>query len=51
MEDRRLTNWSDWYRFARRTLEYAHGEAVVYANVRAVEEINRQTGAHAPPAA
>ena len=39
----RLTTWIDWYRFARRELEYTHGEAVVYANVRTVEDLNRDT--------
>jgi hypothetical protein len=39
--DRRLTSWVEWYRFARRELEYAHGEAVVYANIRTVEDLNR----------
>jgi len=39
--DRRLTSWVEWYRFARRELAYAHGEAVVYANVRTVEDLNR----------
>ena len=28
MADRRLTSWDEWYRFARRELGYAHGEAV-----------------------
>ncbi len=42
MDGHRLTTWLDWYRFARLTLEYTHGEAVVYANVRAVEERNRR---------
>jgi hypothetical protein len=42
MDDRRLTSWIEWYRFARRELEYAHGEAVVYANVRTVEDLNHQ---------
>ena len=37
----RLTTWIDWYRFARKTLAYAHGEAVSYANVRFAEEANR----------
>jgi hypothetical protein len=40
--ERRLTSWNDWYRFARRELEYTHGEAVAYANVRAVEDSNRR---------
>jgi hypothetical protein len=39
--ERRLTSWIEWYRFARRELDYAHGEAVVYANVRTVEDLNR----------
>jgi hypothetical protein len=38
----RLTGWIDWYRFARAELEYTHGEAVVYANLRTVEELNRR---------
>lgn len=43
MNDHRLRTWIDWYRFARRELEYTHAEAVVYANVRFVEEQNRET--------
>lgn len=42
MDGRRLTGWIEWYRFARRTLEYEHAEAVVYANVRTVEDGNRE---------
>jgi hypothetical protein len=38
----RLTGWIDWYRFAREKLGYVHAEAVVYANVRTVEEENRR---------
>ncbi len=49
MDGRRLTTWIDWYRFARRDLEYTHGEAVLYANVRFVEEQNR-AGAVGPRA-
>ena len=45
MDDRRLRTWTDWYRFARRELEYSHREAVAYANVRTVEEQNRQHAA------
>jgi hypothetical protein len=41
LDDRRLAGWTEWYRFARRELEYAHAEAVVYANVRTVEDLNR----------
>ena len=37
-----LTGWIDWYRFAREKLEYGHEEAVVYANLRTVEELNRR---------
>ncbi len=44
MDDRRLRSWIDWYRFARRELEYTHSEAVSYANVRAVEDRNRDRG-------
>jgi hypothetical protein len=43
MPEQRLTSWIDWYRFARGKLDYSHTEAVVYANVRAVEEANRET--------
>jgi hypothetical protein len=42
MDDHRLRTWIDWYRFARREFEYTHGEAVLYANLRSVEEQNRQ---------
>lgn len=34
--------WVDWYRFARESFEYTHGEAVVYANLRTVEDLNRR---------
>jgi hypothetical protein len=44
IDDRRLTSWIDWYRFARRELDYGHGEAVVYANVRTVEDLNHRRG-------
>ncbi len=43
MSPDRISGWTDWYRFARETLAYGHEEAVVYANLRFVEEINRQT--------
>ena len=39
-EGRRPSSWRDWHRFARRQLDYGHDEAVVYANVRTVEEQN-----------
>jgi hypothetical protein len=35
--------WNDWYRFARDELGYEHGERVEYANLRYVEEQNRET--------
>ena len=41
-DSHRLTTWTDWYRFARRTLELDHGEAVSYATARFVEEQNQQ---------
>jgi hypothetical protein len=37
----RISGWINWYRFARKTLDYDHDEAVVYANLRHVEETNR----------
>lgn len=41
--ERRIRGWIDWYRFARATLGYGHDEAVAYANLRYVEETNRDT--------
>jgi hypothetical protein len=38
----RLTGWIDWCRFARERLEYDHDKAVVSANRRSVEDLNRQ---------
>jgi hypothetical protein len=40
-ESKRLYGWTDWYRFAREELGYAHHESAEYANVRFVEEQNR----------
>jgi len=40
MSEQRLRSCIDWYRFARETLDYTHPEALVYANVRAVEDAN-----------
>src|SRR3954447_23136978 len=42
MHDRRLTSWIDWYRFARRELDYSYAEAAAYANVRTVEDMNHR---------
>ncbi len=41
MQQKRLTRWEDWYRFARNELGYAHQESVEYATLRYVEEMNR----------
>ena len=35
--------WNEWYRFARDELEYVHDERVEYANLRYVEEQNRES--------
>ena len=35
--------WTAWYRFARDELGYEHEERVEYANLRFVEEQNRET--------
>jgi hypothetical protein len=35
--------WTEWYRFARDELGYAHEERVEYANLRFVEDQNRET--------
>jgi hypothetical protein len=35
--------WTAWYRFARDELGYGHEERVEYANLRFVEEQNRET--------
>ena len=42
-EPDRPSGWSDWYRFARDELGYAHDESAEYANLRFVEEQNRET--------
>jgi hypothetical protein len=44
----RLRRWTDWYTFARKRLEYDHGEADSYARVRYAEELNRQKLAGEP---
>jgi hypothetical protein len=33
--------WNDWYDFARSELGFAHDESAEYANLRFVEEQNR----------
>jgi hypothetical protein len=38
-----LRTWIDWYRFARRELEYPRSEAAASADVRTVEDQNRQS--------
>lgn len=35
--------WTEWYRFAKDKLDYEHEERVEYANLRFVEEQNRET--------
>jgi hypothetical protein len=40
-QPKRPHGWSDWYRFARHELGYAHDESAEYANLRFVEEQNR----------
>jgi hypothetical protein len=40
--DSRPHVWTDWYRFARDELELGHDERVEYANLRYVEEQNRE---------
>jgi hypothetical protein len=42
-EPSRPHGWTDWYRFARNELGYAHEESAEYANLRFVEEQNRDT--------
>jgi hypothetical protein len=42
MSSLRITTWIGWYRFARGTLDHGHDEAVAYANLRFVEEMNRK---------
>jgi hypothetical protein len=37
------TRWAEWYRLARYALACSHHEAVQYANLRFVEEQNRET--------
>jgi hypothetical protein len=45
-----LTSWLEWYRFARERLEQGHQEAIVYANLRSAEELNRRMLRERPPA-
>jgi hypothetical protein len=35
-------SWAEWYRFAAEELGYGHDECVEYANLRYVEEQNRE---------
>jgi hypothetical protein len=42
MASARISGWVGWYRFACERLGYGHKEAVTYANLRSVEEMNRQ---------
>jgi hypothetical protein len=35
--------WNDWYRFSRDEFGYDHEECVEYANLRYVEEQNRES--------
>jgi hypothetical protein len=41
--DSRPHAWTDWYRFARDELGLGHDERVEYANLRFVEEQNRES--------
>jgi hypothetical protein len=41
--DDRPHAWTDWYRFARDELGLDHDERVEYANLRFVEEQNRES--------
>ena len=40
-DPQRPHGWTDWYRFARDELGFAHDESAEYANLRFVEEQNR----------
>ena len=40
-EPDRPQGWNGWYRFARDELGFAHDESAEYANLRFVEEQNR----------
>jgi hypothetical protein len=42
MAKERIRGWIGWYRFARTKLGYGHEEAVVFANLRHVEDQNRE---------
>lgn len=41
-EPRQPKAWSEWFRFASDELEYGTEESTEYANLRAVEEENRE---------
>ena len=43
MESKQISGWIGWYRVARSELGYGHDEAVVFANLRHVEDVNRET--------
>jgi hypothetical protein len=47
-EPRRPHGWTEWYRFARDELGYAHDESTEYANLRYVEEQNRDAARGRP---
>jgi hypothetical protein len=42
-ESKQSEQWNRWYRLARVALGYEHAEAAEYANLRFVEEQNRDT--------
>jgi hypothetical protein len=45
-QDKRHSSWIDWYHFAREVLGCTHDESVTYANLRFVEEQNRDQRQH-----
>ena len=43
VEPQRPHGWNEWYLFARDELGFRHDESAEYANLRFVEEQNRDT--------
>ncbi|MEI8105498.1 MAG: hypothetical protein WCH31_06620 [Actinomycetes bacterium] len=47
----KLRSWKAWYRLAQEVLGYQHEESVEYANLRSVEDGNRDASDPDPPRA
>ncbi len=43
IDDEKPSGWDDWYRFAVEVLDCEHDEAVEYANLRTIEDLNHES--------